>query len=272
MNNNLVFVIAFVIVAMIIGSIVLRKVKSNKAAKQAEQFAMERNWRYASSDTNLIKSYPQLFPFYVSGESTSRPGISFGDSSTGVARDVLYFQSGENAGHSFTYTYTSHDTDSDNTSSTKNHFWHVVGLEIPVPFPNLIVRRRRKLDMPQSRLTKAVQLSSPELNSLYSVHSEHHPLVVDVMTPEMVQWLVDGQFQDEMVLQDRRIYVFSKGRQKLANIDPMLSQLNGFLSRIPAEVWQKAGGEYPRPDRVQMFDSLDLGKMKDAYKDWRDSK
>lgn len=42
------------------------------------------------------------------------------------------------------------------------------------------------------------------------------------MTTEMVQWLVDGKFQNEMVLQDRRIYVFTKGRQKLANIDPML--------------------------------------------------
>lgn len=92
------------------------------------------------------------------------------------------------------------------------------------------------------------------------------------MTPEMVQWLVDGLFQHELVLQDQRIYVFSQGRQKLANIDPMLSQLTGFLSRIPAEVWRKAEGEYPRPDRVQIFDALDLGKMKDAYKDWRDSK
>lgn len=272
MNDTLVFVAVFAILALIIGTRVFRRLKGKKAAKQAEQFARERNWRYANSDVSLIRSYPQLFPFYASGRSNARSGISFGDSSTGNALDVLYLQSGKYSGHSFTFTYTSHDSDSDGSSSTKNHFWHVVGLELPVPFPNFIIRRRRKLDMPQGRLTKPLELPSAELNALYTVHSEHYPLAMDVMTPELVQWLVDGQFQREMVLQDRRIYVFNKGRQKLSNIDPMLSQLNGFLSHIPAEAWQKAQGEYPRPERVQIFDALDLGKMKDAYKAWRDSK
>jgi len=271
-DNVLLFLAVGAILAMVIGGIVFRKVQRNRAAKQAAQFAHDRNWRYVASDSSIVTSYPQLFPFYASGRSTSQPGISFGGSSAGDAHDVLSLRSGEYSGQSFTYTYTSYDDDSEKSSSTKTHLWHIVGLELPVPFPNLIVRRRRKLELPQARLTKPVELSSADLNALYSVHSEHHPAAFDMMTSEMVQWLLAEQFQSEMVMQDRRLYVFNKGRQKLENIDPMLAQLSGFLSRIPTEAWQKAQGEYPRPARVQMVQALDLGKITDAYKDWRDSK
>lgn len=271
MNNTLLVVAVCLILAVIIGGIVFRRVQNTRATKQAKQFASDRNWRYVASDGSVVASYPQLYPFYVSGRSTFRPGLSSGNGSPDDCRDVLYFQSGEYSGQSFTYTFTSHD-DSDNSSKPKRHLWHIVGLELPIPFPNLIIRRRRKIELPQARLTKPVELPSAELNSLYAVHSEHHPAALDLMTPEMIQWLVGGQFQNEMVMQDHRLYVFSKGRQKLENIDPMLAQLNGFLSHIPGEVWQKAQGEYPRPARVQMVESLDFGKMKDAYKEWRDTK
>lgn len=271
MNNILLFVAVGVILAVIIGGIVFRKVQRTRAAKQAEQFAQQRGWRYVASDNSVLTSYPQLFPFYVSGRSTSRPGTSFGDSSTDEARDVLHLKSGEYPAQSFTYSYTTYDEDSGKSSSAKTRLWHIVGLELPVPFPSLIVRRRRRLELPQARLTKPVELPSADLNAMYSVHSEHQPAAFEIMTPEMVQWLLTEQFQDEMVLQDHRLYVFSKGRQRLENIDLMLTQLSGFLSRIPAEAWQKAQGEYPRPARVQMFEALDLSKMTDAYKEWRNS-
>lgn len=271
MDNPLLVVVVCLIFAVVIGGIVFRRVQSTRATKRAEQFAAERGWRYVTSDSRVLESYPQLYPFYVSGRSTSRPGISLGHGSTDDCRDVLYFQAGEYPGQSFTYTYTSHD-DSDKGSNPKPYFWHIVGLELPTPFPNLIIRRRRKIELPQARLTQPVDLPSAELNTLYAVHSEHHPAALDLMTPEMIQWLLAGQFQNEMVLQDRRLYVFNRGRQKLENIDPMLAQLIGFLSHIPANVWQKTQGEYPRPARIQMVESLDFGKMKDAYKEWRDSK
>ena len=270
-DNTLLVVAVCVIFALVIGGIVFRRVKSTRAAKQAQQFAAERNWRYVTSDSGVVANYPQLYPFYVSGRSTSRPGIGLRSGSADDCRDVLYFRSGEYPGQSFTYTYTTYDEDSDKSSNPKHHFWHIVGLELPIPFPNLILRRRRKIELPQARLTQPIELPSTELNSLYAVHSEHHPAALDLMTPEMIEWLVDGRFQNEMVMQDRHLFVFNKGRQKLENIDPMLAQLNGFLSRIPQEVWQKAQGTYPRPTRVQMVESLDLGKMKDAYNEWRET-
>lgn len=272
MDNTLIVVAVCAVFVLVIGGMVLRRVRGAQVAKQAKQYAAERNWQYVSSDSGVVAKYPQLYPFYISGRSTSRPGISFGDSSTDAALDVLRFKSGDYPGESFTYTYTTHDDDSRSSSNPKHHFWHVVGLELPVPFPNLIIRRRRNIELPQVRLTKPVEIPSAELNSLYAVHSEHHPFAVDIMTPEMVQWLVGGQFQHEMVMQDSRLYLFCKGRQKLENIDAMLAQLNGFLTHVPATAWQKAQGEYPRPQRIQMVQSLDIGMMKDAYKEWRDTK
>lgn len=272
MDNPLLVVAVCAVFVLVIGGMVFRKVRGSRAAKQAQQYAAGRNWQYVSSDIGVVTKYPQLYPFYAAGRSTSRTGISSGGSSTGDALDVLSFHSGDYRGESFTYSYMSYDNDSSSSSNPTRHFWHIVGLELPVPFPNLIIRRRRKVELPQARLTKPVDMPSAELNSLYAVHSEHHPAALDVMTPEMVQWLVGGQFHHEMVMQDSRLYVYCKGRQKLENIDAMLAQLNGFLSYVPAEAWQKAQGEYPRPARVQMVESLDVGKMKDAYKEWRDTK
>lgn len=257
-----------VILAFIAGRFVLRKRK----AKQAEAFAGERGWRYVPSDVGILDAYPQTFPFYSEGGSRSKPGLTIGDNSQGGARNLMHLNAGDYAGHSFTYTYTTYDRDSDNKSSSQNHYWHVVGLELPVPFPNLIVRRRRKLDALENRLTKPVEFPSPELTAAYTIHSEHPPAVFDIITPEMAQWLVGEEFRDEMVMQDHSFYVFRKGKQKFENIDSMLGQLRGFLSRIPAEAWQKAQGEYPRPQRVRNADALNVNQMKDAYREWRETR
>lgn len=268
MESILVVIVAIVIAAIIVGGFVMRR----RRAKQTEAFAQERGWRYEKSDATVLSAYPQVFPFYAEGRSTSKPGISLGGSGrSDDAQNVMYLNVGDYPGHSFTYNYSTRDTDSDGDTSTKQHYWHVLGVELPVPFPHLTIRRRRKLDALENRLTKPVELPHPGLSAAYTIHSEHPPAAFDVVTPEMAQWLLAQQFKTEMVLQDTRLFVYAKGKQKLENIEPMVAQLAGFLSQIPAVAWQKAQGEYPRPQRTLMVDSLDLNKMKDAYTQWRDS-
>ena len=267
MENAFFIAIGGIVLVSIVGGYVLRK----RRAKQTEEFAKQRGWRYVPSEVGILDSYPQTFPFYSEGGSRSKPGLSIGDSSQGGAVDLMHLNTGDYAGHSFTYTYRTHGTDSDNNSTSTDHNWHVVGLELPVPFPNLTIRRRRKLDALGNALTKPLDFASPELTAAYTIHSEHPPAAFDIFTPEMIQWLVGEQFRDEMVMQDHCVYVFRKGKQKLEAIDPMLGQLSGFLNRIPAEAWQKAQGEYPRPQRVRKVDALDLNQMKAAYQEWRES-
>lgn len=267
MNNALIIGIAVVIFAVIIGGFVARA----RAAKKTKELAAARGWRYEKSDVGILDSYPQLFPFYSETGGRGKPGLSFGDTSHGEARDVLYFNAGDFPANSFTYTYTTHEQNSDNETSTTKNYWHVVGLDLPTPFPSLIIRRRRKLDALENRLTKPVEFPQADLNAAYTIHSEHPPAALDIVTPQMAAWLVHEEFRNEMVLQDQKLYVFSKGRQKIDNIDPMLKQLTDFLAHIPAETWQKTQGEYPRPERIKHVQSLDLGQMKAAYDEWRDS-
>lgn len=254
---------------VILTIIAARFVAKKRQGQKLMAFAEERGWRYEKSDATILDSYPQLLPFYAEGRSSAKPGLSFGGGRDDDAQDVMYFNAGQYPGHSFTYAYTSYDRDSDGSTSSQVRPWHVVGLELPLPLPQMIIRRRRKLDALESRLTKPIEFSHPGLAEAYTVHAEHPPAAIDIMTPEMAQWLVAEQFAPEMVMQDHRIYVYTKGVQKTENIDPMIAQLSGFLARVPAHVWQKAQGEYPRPERILKVDRLDLGMMKDAYQQWR---
>jgi len=267
MDPIIIFGVAALILVIAIGGAVRRA----RNSKKVQGLAAERGWRYEKSDAGVLSTYPQLFPFYSHGEGRSKPGISFGDRVSGEARDVLYLTEGEYSGQSFTYTYTTYERDSDGDTSSKKHYWHVVGFELPTAFPNLTIRRRRKLDFFENKLTKPVDLPYSELNSAYTIHSEHAPAALDIVTAAMAQWLVREQFRAEIVLQDRRVYVYTKGRQKIENIDPMVKQIIDFLAHIPQEAWQKTRGEYPQPQRVKYVESLDLNQMKSAYDDWRES-
>lgn len=267
MEKLIIGVVAVAILTIIVGGAVMRA----RRAKQTEKFAQERGWRYERADATILGQYPQLFPFYSQGRS--RPGISFGGGgSNDDAQNVLHLNVGGYPGHSFTYTYTTYDTDSDGDSSTQNHYWHVVGVELPEPFPQLTIRRRRRLDALENRFTKPVEFALPELNAAYTIHSEYPPAAYDVVTPATAQWLLAQQFKGEIVLQDTRLYVYAKGKQKLENIDPMVAMLSEFISLIPPAAWHKAQSEYPRPQRPLLSEGLDLNAMKDAYTQWRDQR
>lgn len=277
MNTNFVILVATLVFVFIVGGVIMRKLKSNNAAKEAQEFARSKNWQYESANEAIVGSYPQLFPLYAEGRSTRQPGINVAASTEELARDILYFHAGRYPGQSFTLTYAAYDTgtagSSEDSSNSKRHFWHIVGLELPVPLPELTVRPRRKIDALERRLTKPIELSSDEFNSSYAVYSEHPPFAHDVFSADMMTWLMQGAFKNQLVLQDHKIYVFSKGRQNVEKIDAMLAHLEGFLARIPSTVWHKAqSAEYPRPERIKLSNTLNVSEMINAYKDWRDSK
>lgn len=266
--DNLVYIVAGVIVLIIGGGAILRL----KRAKKTREFAQSRGWNYEKSNATVIAGYPQLFPFSEgSAAASGRSGISIGSSGDGDARDVLSFTAGRYPGNSFMYTYTTKERDSNNESSSQNHKWHIVGLELPLPLPNITIRRRRKLDAIENKLTKPVEFPMPEFNAAYTVHSEHPPAAMDIITPDTASWLIAQGVKNKIVLEDNRIYTYAKGAQKPENIDPMLAALTGFLDRIPEVAWQKAQGEYPRPQRVRMR-VLDIGQIAGAIKDYRQSK
>lgn len=267
MDNALFIGIAVLILAVIVGGYVFRA----RAAKKTREFAAARGWRYEKSDLGVLDSYPQLFPFYSESGGRGKPGLSFGETRDDDALDVLYFTVGEFPGHSFTYTYTTHERDSNNEPSTTRHYWHVVGVDLPVPFPMLTIRRRRKMDALTNRSTPPVEFAQADLNAAYTIHCEHLPAAFDIVTPQMGEWLVREQFRTEIVLQDHKLYVYKKGRQKIDSIDPMLKQLTDFLAQISPATWQKTQGHYPRPHRIHHVQSLDLGRMKAAYDEWRES-
>lgn len=267
--NSIIFVVVVVfIVASLAGGIVLRR----KRAKQAQEFVESRGWRYAKSDIGVLDSYPQLFPLNggmdIRESMGQQSGLNFGGRNERDARNVIYLNAGNYAGHSFTCHYVTAERGSDNETSKQTHNWHVVGLELPVPFPNMTIRRRRKLDRLENKITKPVEFPMADFNAAYTIHSEHPPAAMDLITPDTAQWLMAQELKNEIVLEDDRIYVYAKGQQKVENIDPMLALLTGFLDRIPQTAWQKAQGEYPRPRRMRMG-PVDVSQIADVVRGLR---
>lgn len=258
-----------VITALSVGRSVLRR----RRAARAKDFAQERGWGYEPVNDLVLEGYPQVYPFYSQGRSTSKPGLSIGGNNrSDSARDVLRFMVGDYPSESFTYTYVTYDSGSDGGSSAQHSYWHVLGLELPVPFPHLTIRRNRKFKIGARSLPERVDFPDPALTAAYAIHCEYPAAAFDLITPATAQWLVAEEFQDEMVLHDNRLFVFRKGKQDLERLDAMIGMLTGFLSRIPAEAWRKAQGEYPRPQRIVMYDAFNLNVIKDAYQQWKDSK
>lgn len=267
MDNPIFIIVAVFIVAVLVGGFLLRR----KRAKQAQELVAARGWRYEKSDLGVLDAYPQLFPLN-GGTGLGVGALTGGRSSTRTnerqARDVVYLTAGDYPGHSFTCRYVTEERGSDNQTSRQTHNWHVVGLELPVPFPNVTIRRRRRLDAIENKLTKPVEFPMPEFTAAYTVHSEHPPAALDLITPDTVQWLLSQEVKNEIVLEDNHIYIYAKGQQKVDNIDPMLALLTGFLDRIPPAAWQKAQGEYPRPQRMR-FGEVDVGQIVNVVKGLR---
>ncbi len=262
-------VVAVVILVIAVSKALLRA----KGRKKSEAYAAERGWQYTKSDMGILDTYPQLFPFYSSSDSRDKPGVSFSSGDQGQAHNILCFTADGYPGQSFTYSYTTYDHDSTSNTNSQINNWHVTGLELPSPFPSMSIRRRQRVrDSLGVGNSDVVELPYPDLKAAYTVRCEHPEAALDIVTPEMAQWLLENNFKNEIILQDQRIYVYSKGSQDLEKIDAMVEQLTGFLALIPESTWQKTQGTYPRPKRVTMASSLNLNQMKDIYQEWRENR
>ncbi len=110
-----------------------------------------------------------------------------------------------------------------------------------------------------------------DLNAAYTIRSEHPPAAMDIITPDTARWLIDQELKNPIVLQDHHLFTYAKGHQKVEAIDPMLAVLTGFLGRIPQQAWQKAQGEYPRPERKRTV-PVNLERIVDAVRGYRETR
>lgn len=268
MEYPIFIIVALIIVATIVGRFVRDRKRRKQTEEQAQQLAQSRGWRYVESDIGILDSYSLLPP--LSGEDSGGSRNQFD------ARHVIFLTAGDYPGHSFTHYHTANYTDSDGDSKRDTSRKHVVGLELPVPFPNVTIRSRRRSDRVFNKLnkvfntkTKPVEFPMEEFNAAYTVHSEHPPAALEIITTDTARWLIEQDLKDEIVLQDHLIVIYKDGYQQVENIDSMLAVLTGLLTRVPQEAWQKAQGEYPRPKRYHYSDAVNLNKIADAVKDYR---
>lgn len=204
--------------------------------KRFEQYAQTRGWQYTPSDNSLARTFPQQAPF--------------GNGSSRRCTNVLRHRSGEYTGYSFDYSYKVSSGSGENRSTTTYRF-HVVSLDLPFSLPRLTLRPEGTLDgVAKFFGSQDVQFESAEFNQAWFVQSEHLPAAHDVIHPRMMAWLLEGsQRRARFVIEDGILYTFLTGRQDVDNVDPLIARLTGFAERIPGFVWQKAQGEYPRPER-----------------------
>lgn len=243
MDNNLLIVIVVVFIIAVVG---YRFYRGRAQRRELEGYAKSRGWSYAAHDSSLGGRYLTLFPFAA------------GDSNR--FENVVRFQDDSRTVESFDYQFTETATSSEDSSTTTR--FHVVGLELPQPIPQLQVRRASRIPLNLGVL----KFESEQFNKRWMVQGEHPAAAHDIIHQGMMEWLLtqDGTFP--IALQDTLVFTFVEGRQKTERIDEMLAFLKDFVERIPNHAWQKAeAGEYPRPKRYQMTN--DLGTFVRAAKD-----
>lgn len=243
-NQVLLFVVVGVFIVVVI---VFGVVRNRAQQKKSEEFASSRGWRFTKRDDSLEETYPELFPL---GQGTGRTFLN-----------VMSFDAGALPAQSFDYRYTEVDSSSSSSSETSQttHKYHVVAVRLPQPLPLLMLRPRRKLDAIEGKIVKPISFESTAFNDAWFVQGEHPPAAHDVIHPRMMEWLLTVDSGRTLNLQDDTLFTYAKGIQKLEHIDGMVTFLTDFVSHVPAHVWQKADGEYPRPQRVRT--TLNLNKL-----------
>lgn len=208
--------------------------------KRFEEYARARGWAYARSEPSLPRAFPQVEPF---GRGSSRR-----------CTNVFRYDVEGRTGYSFDYAYTQSSGAGDNRSTTTYRF-HVVSTELPQPLPRLTVRPENPLDgVTKFFGSQDVQFESEEFNRAWLVRSDHLPAAHDVIHPRMMDWLMQPANRGaRFVLEGTVLFTFTRGRQRLENIDSMIASVAAFREGIPAFVWQKARGEYPPSTRGEGF-------------------
>lgn len=224
----------FLIVLIVLAGLVAAVVTGVRRTRQVKEFAEQRGWEFIGTDRSLPRTFPRVAPFGIGSDRR--------------ASDTLRYNVRGRHGYSFTYTYT---TGSGEDETTHTH--HVVSLDLPHPLPRLVLRPETTM----SRMGKLigmqdVQFESEDFNRAWIVQSEHLPGAHDILHPRMMEWLLQVQPRN-IVIEDETMYVWSRGQQVLEIIEPWIRFMLDFEDLIPAFVWQKAQGEYPRPSRERGF-------------------
>jgi len=227
-------IVLIVVVAAVIGGIAA--LNAHRQRKRFQEYAAQRGWDYTPSEHSLARSFPQVDPF---GSGSSRR-----------CTNVLRYRVGEYSGCSFDYSFTVSRGSGTNRSSTTYRF-HVVSFDLPHPLPRLTLRPEGMFDgVAKFFGSQDVQFESEEFNRAWFVQSEHLPAAHDLIHPRMMGWLLEpAQRGASFVIEDGILFTFLKGRQNLENVDPLIDRLAGLFGHVPEFVWQKAQGEYPRPER-----------------------
>lgn len=249
MEKYIIAIVAVFIVTVMVVKFVRGRGQEKKIAELAEQ----RGWSFAHRDDQLLWRYPELFPLSEGREQT--------------VRNLLTFTVDGNMYSSFDFTSTGSTTTSSNDDdSTSTSRYHVVGVNLPVPLPELTIRARRRLDALENKLTKPEPID-PEFDQTWTVHGECSPATMAIMSAQQREFINVHDKKTRIVIQDDVLFTYRSGRQTVENIDEMIALLTGFMNRIPSDVWQAAqAGSYPRPVRTRSAFRVDLDQVANAAK------
>lgn len=232
--STLVYGLFILIAALIVVSILYRRSRSRRRERVTAEFAAERGWQYQHQvPREFLHTLPSAYPF------------SGGDNQG--AYDLI--TGGELM--SFGFYFWTRTTSADDSSSRVD--FHVVALPLPAPLPQVQISTKRGA----LRQGGALRFESAAFNSAWLVYSEHPQAAYDLLHPRMLEWLQarSGNY----LVQDERIYYWRQGPQEPAAVEEIAVDLRAFVDLIPAHVWQKAQGEYPRPQRYSPV--ADLGRF-----------
>lgn len=230
----------FILIAGVIVLTSLRQLgKAKRRRKAVAEFAAERGWEHhEEASRDFLHTLPDTYPFA-------------GGNDQGVTNLLI-----DGTLMSFDFHFWTETTTSDDTSSKVP--FHVVLLPLPAPLPRVQISTKRGAQ----RQGGALRFESAAFNKSWLVYSEHPQAAYDVLHPRLMEWLQERK--GNFVIQDERIYYWVRGTQDVTAIDAIASDLRAFVEQIPAHVWQKAQGEYPRPQRYSPV--ADLGRFVESVR------
>lgn len=218
------------VVLLIFGVGILLAVLGARAAAKRRQavaaYAAGRGWTYVEEQPDLVDRFP---------------GHPFGRGFGRRAGNVVHGTWDGRVFVSFDYVYKTRQSNG-KTSSTVTHPYSVLAVGLGVQVPELEVAPEGLFASIADAVSgSAINLESEAFNQAFTVRSDDRKFASDVLHPQMMEYLLARPGLAFRTTGDSLLVVES-GHRPVAEVDGVLTWVDGVLDRVPEFVWVSLRG------------------------------
>jgi hypothetical protein len=215
--------VAFIVILVVAILLTAGAFKRTARQKAMAPVAAKHGLRYSFEDPFGCTTV--AFPIFRMGEGRTVENVMWGDSANGTTARV------------FDYAFYDEYKSQEGQVSRSYEYFTCAMVQHNGLWPPIRVARERKLD---KALQKAglpdIELESEEFNRTFVVQCEDRKFATDLLSPEMMEYLLGTEGAFDFETKGRWLLVAAK-RLEAREMPAFLNLAREFLQRIPAVVW-----------------------------------